>query len=421
MPISRMLALLGAVIVFFSELHAGGIILYEIGTQAIGLASAGWAARAEDPSIAFTNPAGMSRLSCREVEFGLEPIYSRVHFDPNAETTIAGKKGDGSVWIPSGGVYYVEPVNETWTVGVSMLGYFGSKLKFNHSWVGRYYLTELLLQGYSFVPAISCQMTDKLSFGVGVQAMYSLFKQKSAVNNFLDGLPDGSLKLYDDDFGFGCLVGLLYEFTPSTRIGVQYVSKVRLQFRCKPHFSNVGPTLRNAVKNSGVSSSQVLLDIDVPQCVMLSVYHDLTDNLAIMGNAGWQEWSDFQKASIVLGSATAPSLTAIPKYKNTWHAALGARYRLHETLALMAGLAYDSAAVSAKNRPLDFPVGRQWRYGAGLEWCVSPAIQVGVDFTLMTQGNLYVDVERGPLAGRVSGKFKNLFVQFFNFNLQWIF
>ncbi len=50
-----------------------------------------------------------------------------------------------------------------------------------------------------------------------------------------------------------------------------------------------------------LKSSQVLLDVFVPQCIMLSGYHELTPCLAIMADAGWQEWSKFQKATVVLG------------------------------------------------------------------------------------------------------------------------
>src|SRR6185503_6142728 len=41
---------------------AGGLSLYEIATSDVGLASAGWAARAQDPATLLKNPAGMSRL-----------------------------------------------------------------------------------------------------------------------------------------------------------------------------------------------------------------------------------------------------------------------------------------------------------------------------------------------------------------------
>ena len=42
---------------------AGGISLYEVGTADVGLASAGYSARAQDASTVFTNPAGMARLA----------------------------------------------------------------------------------------------------------------------------------------------------------------------------------------------------------------------------------------------------------------------------------------------------------------------------------------------------------------------
>ena len=42
--------------------EAGGLYLYEIGSPDVGLAAAGYAARAADASTVFTNPAGMTRL-----------------------------------------------------------------------------------------------------------------------------------------------------------------------------------------------------------------------------------------------------------------------------------------------------------------------------------------------------------------------
>jgi len=47
--------------------HAGGIALYEFGSPDVGLAAAGYAARAQDASTVFTNPAGMSRLEKSQV------------------------------------------------------------------------------------------------------------------------------------------------------------------------------------------------------------------------------------------------------------------------------------------------------------------------------------------------------------------
>ena len=43
-----------------------GLYLYELGIPEVGLAGAGWSARAQDAATAFTNPAGMVRLDRSE-------------------------------------------------------------------------------------------------------------------------------------------------------------------------------------------------------------------------------------------------------------------------------------------------------------------------------------------------------------------
>jgi long-chain fatty acid transport protein len=43
--------------------YGGGLYLYEVNATEVGLAGAGWAARADDASTVFTNPAGMTRIA----------------------------------------------------------------------------------------------------------------------------------------------------------------------------------------------------------------------------------------------------------------------------------------------------------------------------------------------------------------------
>ncbi len=49
------------------QAQAGGLLLYETGTPEVGLAAAGWAARAQDAATLVTNPAGMTRLQGDEL------------------------------------------------------------------------------------------------------------------------------------------------------------------------------------------------------------------------------------------------------------------------------------------------------------------------------------------------------------------
>ena len=91
-----------------SSALAGGALLYEVGTPDTGLASAGWAARAEDAATVLTNPAGMTRLQDTDLLLGLQMLYGDLGFVPDERTTVAGGDGGNPVgWFLAAGAYYV--------------------------------------------------------------------------------------------------------------------------------------------------------------------------------------------------------------------------------------------------------------------------------------------------------------------------
>ena len=59
---------------------AGGIMLYEIGSDNTGLANAGAAARAQGPSTIASNPAGLSYLPGTQVSAGGPAVVWRSWF-----------------------------------------------------------------------------------------------------------------------------------------------------------------------------------------------------------------------------------------------------------------------------------------------------------------------------------------------------
>ena len=403
------------------EIHSGGICLYEISSSDTRLASAGWSARAEDPSTVFTNPAGMVRLRDKQLEVGVQPIFVHVHFDPDSDTTVEGKDGQADIWLPSGSFFYVHPYNDKFTFGLASIGYFGSDLVYNHDWVGRYYVQKALLEGLSFVPAAAYQMNEQWSIGIGANIMYSFLKQRSAVRNALDDMDDGYFSMHDYRFGCGGLVGVLYQPTCYTRFGIQYLSPVKLKFKAKPQFSNIGPLLDNALTRLGIIGSNVNLNITVPQSIMLSAYHDLNYSWSIMANLGWQQWSKFQRASITLADLNSTSITIKEHYKDTWHAAIGMEWHYNCALTFSGGVAYDSSAIDNSKRPLNFPIGEQWRFGTGARWNYSDNLIFDFCSELQWQGNLKADVNKGILAGHVSGVFKETYAIFINTVITYLF
>lgn len=362
----------------------------------------------------------MTRL-CRQAELGAQPIFNHVRFEPNRKTTVSGNNGNADIWLPSGSFFYIHPHNERLTYGIGTLGYFGSDLVYNHSWVGRYYVQKILTEGISFVPAAAYRINDSLSIGAGVNIMYGFLKQRAAINNALDSLADGYFTLHDYKFGFGGVFGLLYELDCGTRFGIQYLTEVHLNFRDKPSFKNIGPILNTILDLTGIRGSSLNLNLRVPQSLMISAYHAIGPCYALMADLGWQQWSRFQRVSISLANADGSNFRFNPHYKDTWHAAFGAEWYFSDRLTLSGGFAFDSSAVSKANRPLDFPVGKQWRFGAGARWYFLENLCFDFCSEFLWSGNLSASVNRGSLGGKVSGKFKDTYAVFTNVNMTWTF
>ena len=402
---------------------AGGLYLYEVGTPDLGLAAAGYAARAQDASTVFTNPAGMTRLDRPEIQFGIQPLYLDLKFSPDSSTSEAGPDGDPSAWFPAGSLFYVHPVSKDLRLGFGMFGIFGLSLEYEDDWVGRYYLREATLQGLTFLPSIAYRVSPKISIGAGLGIMYAISKTTVAINNLrlFDPQADGQLELEDHDWGFNGKFGILYEPAKTTRFGVTYTTQTVLKFNNNLEWSGLGPGLQAFLQSRGLLNGQLDLGVRAPQAVMVSTFHDVTDRLALLANVGWEQWSKFGKVDIGIVDNTTRSLTTDRGYKDTWHGALGAQYRLSDPWLLSAGVAYDSSMLDDDQRGPSLPVGDTWRFGLGGQYAYNAKITVSGAYELAWQGNLPMNVSRGPVAGTVSGEYKDVAIHFVGMTLNYKF
>jgi long-chain fatty acid transport protein len=415
------LLLMGAATVCFAAIpqpaQAGGIFLYEIATPDLGLASAGYASRAEDASTVFKNPAGMSQIQGAQFQGGLQVLYGSVKFTPDSGTSgrLGTDGGENALgWLPGGSLFVVVPVGEKLRFGLGALSYFGLAEDYGDNWVGRYYVQKSALLGMTITPSASYALTDWLSVGAGLNAMYGYLDTTMAVNNLVG--PDGQMSLKDSTWGFGANAGVLIKAGEKTRIGLTYLSPVNLDFKATPDFTGLGPGLSALLLNP----SQLNLGMTVPQSAMVSVYHRLSDKWAVMADFGWQNWEQFGyvQAGVEDGGTTTVNL----KYQDTWHGALGAQYRASDKWLLSAGVGFDSSAVESANRTVILPMGQLWRFGLGAQYQLSQSVNVGAAATFAWGGNLSVDQGTDTsLRGRVSGSYNDTWYMFANLNLTWKF
>lgn len=410
-------------IVFTSSLAgAGGLSLYEIGTSDVGLASAGWAARAQDPATLLKNPAGMSRLEGNQFQGGAQLLQAGIAFSPAAGTTVDGNSGGNPVGvIPGLSMFYVHGLGEDVKVGLGLFSNFGLGMNYNSGWAGRYYALDNTMLGLSIMPGLSYRINEKLSIGAAANVMYGYLNYSAAINNRpFANVPDGQVQLKDNTWGAGGNVGLLFEPTQGTRFGVTYYSQVKLNFGAVPAFSGLSGPLGSALASRGLLNSKLDLGTTVPQSVMVSSYHEFTDRWAMMLDFGWQDWSQFGKIDIgVTGDAVALSTTTSLNYQDTYHVALGSRYRITEAWLINTGFAWDSSMIQNKNYTVTMPVGQAYRFGLGAEWQASPKLNVAFSYELAYGGDLPVNQNRGPLAGSLVGQFPSTYINFFQVSFIW--
>jgi long-chain fatty acid transport protein len=369
----------------------------------------------------------MSRLSGDQLTLGAQMLYGDLGFSIGQGTTPALGTNDGGNpvgWFPGGGMFYSHSVSPEVKVGLAVTGNFGSAVKYDSGWVGRYRAQEGTLLGVSILPSVAWRINDNVSVGGSLNAMYGKLENKVAVNNIIG--PDGSLSLDDNAWGFGANLGLLYEVDRGTRFGITYNSPVKLDFRAQTQWNGLAPGIRTLLASRGLLDANVDLGVTVPQGVNASFYREIDPRWAVLGSVGWQQWSKFGEVEVGVDSNNPVGLTTRLNFKDTWHVAGGVQYKWSDAWLLNGGIAYDSGFQDNNNVALALPANAAWRFGIGGQKEESKTFNWGWSFEYLYGGNLHANiVGNAPvlLGGRgdVAGSFNNVGFYFFAANFNWKF
>lgn len=348
------------------SVQASGLYLYEIATDDLGLAGAGQAARAQDAATLFTNPAGMTLLPDRSLSLGGQALYGDAPYRLSDDAQLNGKSpGNVIGWFPGGSAFYTQQINPDISAGIGLYGNYGLGLHFGN-WAGENLLKDSTLLALTLMPAVAWQYNDALSIGAGLGINYGILSLKR--QNLQGDTQDQS----DHDWALNAKVGALYQFNKQTRAGITYTSRTDYHF-------NIDSTIQlSQLNNSPSYTLPVAATVNTPQQVMASLYHDFNDRWAIMGDIGWQDWSEYSNSEI---RVSGRPVSGNDRLRDTWHLALGTQFRATEEWTFNTGVAFDSSFYRNQNdTSLTMPSGDTWRWGVGTRYQLDKTSSIGAAF-----------------------------------------
>lgn len=395
---------------FSGSAVASGFQLLEQNASGLANSYAGSAAIADSASTIFFNPAGMTKLQAHEFSVGLNAVRPSFEFTDKgsviapATGTGTGDAGDWA-YIPNG--YLSWALNKDLYVGVGFSAPFGLSTAYDPTWVGRFQSISFDIKTYNINPSIAYRLNDKLSIGFGVnwQRMEAEYVRMAAVahpsNPALNSLVQNTKVTLDaDDDSWGWNAGVLFDVSPTTRIGVSYRSTVK-------------HTLEGTLKSTNQAVSPDVTakaDVELPDTLIISAVQKLNDKWTMVGDLSWTGWSSVQTVPIIRTSGALPGSTAQTletKFRDTWRVAFGGIYQYSGNLDLKFGIAYDQTPVkSAELRLVSLPDNDRLWISGGAQWKLSKDVRldIGAAYLFVRDTN----IDNNQLAagrGRVTGTY----------------
>ncbi len=335
--------------------NGAGFALMEHSASGIGRAYAGSAAGAEAESSIYYNPAGIASVDSPSIVVGSHMLMTSVDFDGGSSypalggaPLAGGDGGDAGVNAVIPNIYFVTGIADNLAVGVGLFVPFGLSTDYNEGWSGRYHALESTLETININPTIAWQVSEKLSVGAGFSAQYAEAKLSSAIDfgtitGVAPGMLDGKGTMNGDDWGYGFDVGVIYAFTPESKLGISYRSAIKHKLEGKAHFNVPAPV--SAIQSLGVFvDTKGSAKIELPANVSLGGTQKIGEDFALMFGVTWTEWSSFDELRVKYDSFQADSVTD-ESWNNAWLFSLGGEYYANEDWTLRAGTAFDESPV----------------------------------------------------------------------------
>lgn len=393
---------------------AAGFQLAEYSATGLGRAYAGEAAMADNASAQWRNPAMLTYLDGTQLSLGAIYVNPNVDVDgtvdgsqsanPSLPTSHAAKSdfADDAI-IPN--VYISHKYSDQVAVGFALGTNYGMETNLGNDFAAAHFGDQASVTTMEANLNAAYQVNQALSLGGGVRYVMGegSFGAKAPANNIYSFTQGTDLKyMQGEDNAWGWQVGAAWQINQDHRIGVSYKSEVQLKLEGYATGAGFDSSLSSGNRDSGT------MDLALPATAELASFHQLTEKVAIHASLNWTDWSSFEKLEAQLNTFGSKTVK-VENWQDNYRLALGATYQLDPKLALRTGIAYDTSAVSDKNRTITIPeTDRTW-FSFGASYDVTQDFTLDGGLTYILAKDAPITESRGyasdDIAQQVAGQF----------------
>lgn len=344
------------------------------GQKQQGMGSAG-TALPQDAAAVFFNPGSVSFLEKNSITAGASGTISNTTFqDAN---TFAQYRTNSPVSTPFAAYAVYGKAESKLKFGLGAYTPFGSTVKWEDNWTGRFAITQLQLQTIFIQPTVSYKITDKIGLGAGfIYAPGQVNLQRDLP--IFDGTNYARAELDGKATGYGFNAGLYFAATEKLSFGLTYRSKVNMKVTDGTATFTVPTSLESNFPDGNFTASLAL-----PQIITLGIGFKASDNLQFAFDFNFGDWSGYDTLTFDYETNTS-SLedTKSPRmYENSYAFRLGAQYKLMSALDVRAGVGYSISPIQDGYVTPESPDANRLNLTAGLGYRIGEHFAVDASYT----------------------------------------
>lgn len=354
-----------------------------------------------DASTIFYNPGGLSRLRTMQAYGSVQFIVPRVKY---IQTPTGGTAAQSvPQTFPTFNVYLGGPVREGGRLGLGVGVYtpFGSGLKWEDGWSGRYISRNISLQTIFIQPTLSYRINDGLSIGAGFVYAFGGVQLERAIPLTNAAGEDAKAELEGKATGMGYNIGASFKASDRLHFGLNYRSRVDMEVKEGDATFTVPSSVAASFPSTTFTSS-----LPLPSTFSLGVGYKPLERMTVQLDINYVGWEVYETLSFDYKENTPalPDTRAARNYRNRLAIRVGSHYQATDGLEIMLGGAVDPTPVRDNFVSPDLPDANRLVLTTGFAAKLAPRLTLLAAVEYVTSQKRLSNYAEANFSGRYQTK-----------------